>query len=333
MPNPTPGDVHVNQPLTNVLIAYMQSADAFVADKVFPNVPVQKQSDIYARYDRSDFWRNMFKKRAPSTESAGGGWKIDTGATYYAHVWALHRDIDDQLRANADSIFALDRDATEWLAQQALIAREVEWASKYFTTSVWTTDITGVSSSPSTGQVLQWNDSSSTPIADVKAQATVIHQLTGFRPNKLVLGREVWDGVSEHDDLLDRIKYGGDNDRPAKVSRRAAAALFEVDEVLVADGIQVTSDENPSFETSMTTAFIAGKNALLVYAAPRPSIMMPSGGYTFSWTGLLGTGDQGQRISRMRIDTKKSDRIEGEMAFDQKLTCADLGVFFSGVVA
>lgn len=342
MPNPTRGDVHVNKPLTNIAIAYMQQASAFVSDRVFPNIPVMKQSDRYIEYDRSDFWRNQFAKRAPGTESAGSGWKIKNTSTYYADVWALHKDVDDQIRSNADAPINMDRDATEWLAQQALIAREINWASKYFVTGVWSgvtgstgTDITGVAASPGSNQVLQWNDASSTPISDVKTQATSIQSLTGMRPNKLVVGRQVWDELSEHPDLIDRIKYSGgvSNTEPAIVSRLAAARLFEVDEVMVADGIQVTSDENSAFETSMTTAFIAGKAALLVYAAPRASLMVPSGGYTFSWTGFTGAGQQGQRIKRFRMEELESDRIEGQMAYDHKLVCSDCGVYFTSIVA
>ena len=341
MPNPTRGDVHVNAPLTNISVAYMQGAGAFVADKVFPNITVNKQADKYFRYDRSDFWRNQFEKRAPGTESAGSGWKIDSSPTYYAEVYALHKDIDDGIRANADSPLNMDRDATLWLAQQAMIAREVTWAAANFTTGVWTgidgtaTDITGVSSGPSTNQVLQWNDASSNPITDVKANSTKIQKRTGFRPNKLVVGREVWDQLSEHPDLVDRIKYSGGVSpaQPAIVSRQAAAALFEVDEILVADGIQVTSAENPAFETSMTTALIAGKAALLVYSNPTPSLMQPSGGYTFSWTGYTGAGQMGQRTKRFRMDNLNADRIEGEMAYDQKVVCSDAGIYFTSIVA
>jgi hypothetical protein len=339
MPNPTAGDVHVNVPLTNISIAYMQDAAGFVADKVFPNVPVQKQSDRYFRYDRSDFRRNQFEKRAPGTESAGSGWKIDNTPTYFANVWALHKDIDDQIRANTDSPLNMDRDATLWLGEQAMIAREVTWAANYFTTGVWTgvsgsaADITGVSASPSTNEVLQWNDAASTPIADVKKYSDTIHLLTGKRPNKLTLGRQVWTKLSEHPDLIDRIKYTSGNNNPAIVSKQATAALFELDEILVMDGIQVTSAENPAFETSMTNAFIAGKKALLVYAAPTASLMQPSGGYTFSWTGLFGAGGMGQRVSTFRMEHLKSDRVEGEMAYDQKLVCSDCGVFFNNIVS
>lgn len=335
MPNPTAGDVHVNRPLTNISIAYFQSALMFVADRVFPNIPVMKQSDLYFRYDRSDFWRDEYQIRAPGTESAGGGWKIDSDQTYFCLVRALHKDIDDQIRGNADIPLNMDRDAAEYLSQLALINREANWASNYFAASKWTTDIDGVASSPSTGEVLQWNDASSNPITDVKTNATVIHGLTGYRPNKLVVGQEVWDVISEHPDLIDRVKYSGGvgNEKPAQVSRVAAASLFEVDEVMVAGGVRVTSDENAAFETGMTRAFIMGKSALLVYAAPRPSILVPSGGYTFSWTGFAGSGPQGQRIKRFRMEKLSSDRIESEMAYDQKLVGADLGTFFATIIA
>ena len=40
MPNPAQSDLHVNVPLTNVSVAYVQSSSAYIADKVFPKVPV-----------------------------------------------------------------------------------------------------------------------------------------------------------------------------------------------------------------------------------------------------------------------------------------------------
>ena len=67
---------------------------------MFPNIPVLKQADRYFEYDRSDFWRNTFGKRAPATESKGSGWKLRNDQTYFCDVWALHKDIDDQIRAN-----------------------------------------------------------------------------------------------------------------------------------------------------------------------------------------------------------------------------------------
>lgn len=341
MPDPVRSDVHVNRPLTSISIAFMQEPGAFVADRVFPNIPVLKQADRYFEYDRADFFRNTMERRAPSTESAGSGWNIKNTSTYFADVWALHKDIDDQIRSNADAPINMDMDATLYLSQMAMINREVEWVAAFFATSLWTGidgtngDITGVAASPSGNNVVQWNDATSTPIEDVADQSTNIQRLTGFRPQKLILGREVWDQLKNHPDLIDRVKASGgvSNAVPAQMSKAAVAMLMEVDEILVADGIQATSDENESFEASLTTAFIAGKEALLVYAAPRPGLLVPSGGYTFSWTGLLGAGAMGNRMNRFRMKALKSDRIEIEMAYDQKLIASDCGVFFTTIVA
>ena len=328
---PTPSDVHVNATLTNISIAFMQSPNAFVADRVFPTVPVAKQSDLYRTFDRGFFNRNEMKKRAPGTETAGIGYETDT-ASYMCDVWGIHHDIDDQVRANADSVISVDRNATNLVTHQALLTKEINWTSKYFATSIWTNNRNGVASSPVAGtSVLQWNDANSTPIEDVRDAKRAIMESTGFEPNKLVLGRPVYDKLSDHPDIVDRIKYSGGvgNNNPAIVNRVTMAALFEVEEILVMNSIQNTAQEGESNSHS----FIGGKHALLTYAAPAPGLEVPSGGYTFSWTGYLGASDMGTRIMRFRMNHLKADRVEIEAAFDQKLIAADLGYFWNGIVA
>ena len=78
MPQPTRSDVHVNTPLTAISIAFMQQAQNFVADRVFPNIPVTKQSDLYFVYPKGDWFRRQMEKRAPASESAGSGWDLTT---------------------------------------------------------------------------------------------------------------------------------------------------------------------------------------------------------------------------------------------------------------
>lgn len=337
MPNPVSSDVHVSVPLTNISIAYMQKPEGFVADQVFANLPVQKQADRYFVYSRADFNRNTMRRRAPSTESAGAGWNVDSTPNYFAEPWALHKDIDDGLRANQDAPINMDRDATLYLAQQGLINREVNWASKYFTTGVWTgaaVDVTGVSASPAGNTVIQWSDATNaTPVQDVKLYNDKIHLGTGFRANKLVMGRQVWTKLSDHPSITDRIKYGASPNAPAIITKQAVAALMEIDQILVMDAIQNNGAESTTFNGGESNSFIGGKSALLVYSNPTPSILQPSGGYTFSWTGYAGAGPMGQRISNIRMEPIRSDRIEIEMAYDQKVVASECGVFFTSIVA
>jgi hypothetical protein len=330
MPKPTSGDVHVNRPLTNISVAYLQDAANFVSAKVFPNIPVQSKSDVFYTYDRGEFNRDEMKLRAPGTESAGGGFTVSTD-DYACDVFAFHKDIDDQLRANADAPLNLDRDATEYVTLKALIKREKDWAANFFTTSKWTTDITGAASSPTSGQVLQWDNASSTPIENVRTGRAKILESTGFDPRTLVLGYRTYMALIDHPDIVDRIKYSGGigNDRPAVVSERALAQLMDLDQIYVMKAIENTAKEG----LANVHSFIGGKHAFLCYAAPSAGIMVPSAGYTFSWTGFMGAGNQGNRIKRFRMENLESDRIEIQMAYDMKKVAADLGYFFSGIVA
>lgn len=336
MTQPTRGDVHVNTPLTNISVAYLQDSNNFVADRVFPNIPVTKQSDLYYLYDRGYFNRDEMEERAPGTESKGGNYVVETDTPYFAKVYSFHHDIPDQRRANADTALEPDREATELVTHKGLIKRERLWADRYFSfndttnTSVWTQTRYGWdgSGSQQTNQVRAWGDDASTPIEDIRAGRTAVLESTGFEPNTLVLGQKVYDTLQDHPDIVDRVKYGQTSPGPALVDVPELQALFKIPRIFIMKAIVNTADEG----ITNSHSFIGGNHAMLVYSAPNPGLMTPTGGYTFSWTGYLGAQAQGQRIKRFRMDQLESDRVEIDMAFDQKLISADLGYFFGKIV-
>ncbi len=317
MPQPTPGDVHVNRPLTNISIAYLQSQEDFVASKVFPNIPVMKQSDSYFTYPKGQWFRSDSQKRGLSQESAGTGYTVSTD-TYRCAVDALHKDIDDQLRANADQPISLDKEAALIVAQQMLLRKELDWAAAYFTTGLWTGSTTGTDIVPGT----KWDASGSTPIAELRAQISSVKKNTGFRPNKLVLAEDVWTALQDNADFLDRISV----DQRKIVTKDLLAAVLEISDVVVAGAVQNTALEG----ATASMDWVMTDDALLLYANPNPSIMQPSAGYTFSWKGYLGAGVDGMRTKRFRMEQINSDRVETEMAYNMKLVAADLGAFFNG---
>lgn len=325
MPNPLRSDVHVNAPLTNISVAFVQDEKKFFADKIFPVVPVQKQSDRYFEYSREDLLRVVAAERAVSSESAGGGYELDNTPSYSCRKFAVHKDVDEDTRANADTPLDMDRDATIFVTQQLLMLRDIKFVAAYMTTSVWTTDRSGVASAPTGTQFLQWNDASSTPIEDVSADLDRVEARTGFRPNVFACGAEVWTKLRNHPDIIDRIKYT----QKGVLTEDLVAGLFGVDRIVVMSSIQNTANKG----ATASYGYIAGKSALLVYAAPNPSLMQPSGGYIFTWKGLLGAGAFGMRIKKMPVPLKDADRIEGELAFDMKLISAPCGVYYATAVA
>ena len=329
MPQPTRGDLHVNIPLSRISVAYMQLATDFVADKIFPNIPVISQSDRYYVYDRGFFNRDEMEERAPGTPSAGSGYEVDNTPNYFAPVFAFHHDIPDQVRNNADSVINTDRDATNLVMHKALIKREKLWVTKYFTDTIWDTDIDGVAAAPGAGETLFWDDNNSDPIADVREGVTAVKESTGFKPNTMVMNLRVFNALIDHPEIIDRVKYGQTAPGVAMVDTSELSALFKVPRIFIMESIENTAKEG---QTNVHT-FIAGKNALLTYSTPNPGLMVPTAGYTFSWTGHLGAQSAGQRIKRFRMEPEASDRVEIEMAFDQKLVAADLGYFFNGIIS
>jgi len=315
MPQPTQTQVHIDAILTNMSVAYMQEVDSFVASKVFPTVNVAKQSDKYFTYSQADFYRDQAQYRADGTESAGSGYGLSTD-TYSSQVWALHKDIGDQVRANSDSPLDPDLDATRFLSHQMMIRQERDWASNYFTTGVWGTD-----STPST----LWDASGSDPIGDIQTGINTVLSNTGYLANTLVLSYAAYKTLRNHSDFVDRYKYtSADSITPELIGK-----VVDIPRVMVMKGVYNSAVEGASASYGQ----IGDKDALLCYVAPSAGLMTASAGYNFVWTGVGGSLGTATAVSRFRMDHLRADRLEIESAWDFKVVSSALGYFFSNCVS
>ena len=315
---PTVSDVHINAPLTDLSVASFQDASNFIANRVFPAVPVAKQSNHYYMWDKNNFHIDSMRKRAPGTESAGGGMELSSD-TYFCDKWALHKDIDDDTRANEDAAVGLENATTKYLTQQALINVEVNWASAFFGTGIWATDVTGGSS------FTQWDNSNSDPETDVMTGKRTILQNGLQEANTLVVSYAVHQALKKHPLVKDRIKYTS----AGSVTEDTLAAFFEVDRYMVSKAHYATNAESAATDVYAPTH---GKHALLCYTPMSPGLMVPAAGYTFMWTGLKGLST-GLVMKKFRMENIESDRLEIQLAYDQKVVSADLGYFFASAVA
>ena len=319
-------DAHIDRAMTNISVAYLQDASNFVADKVFPIVPVKRQSDVFYTYNKGDFMRDEAQLRGAASESAGGDYGVEASSPYYCRKHAFHKDVTPEERANYDEPLDADIDATDFVSQKMLIRREMAWTDTFFKTGVWGTEFEGAASA-STGKLVHWDSPTSTPIQDITSAAVDMASATGYKPNTLLLSPKAFNALKNHDDILDRIRYT----QKGIVTADLLATLFEVDKVLVGWGVVNSAAKGAADDVD----FIMGKHALLCYANPRPALKKPSAGYIFSWSGLEGAGNYGNRIVRLPMDVLGlgTERIEGEIAFDCKQVCKDLGVFFKDIVS
>jgi hypothetical protein len=325
MPQPSINQVHVDAILTNASVAYIQSADNFIATKVFPIVPVDKQSNLYFKYTKEDWFRDDARLRADGAEAATSGYGLTTDS-YYADVFAVKKAVGDQTMANFDNPLDPMRDAAKFTAQLILNRLENQFVTDWFTTGIWGTDYTGVAGTPSTGEFKQWSDlANSDPIQDIEIAKGKILSTTGFEPNKLVLGYDAYRVLRNHPDIIDRVKYTG-RDVP---DTQYLAQLFGVDEVLVAKAVKNTAAEGQTGAFS----FSFGKSAMLVYAPATPSLLTPSAGYSFQWRGVSEGLGLTVGTKQYRLEQNAATYIESQIAFDNKLVAADLGAFFATCVA
>ena len=326
MPSPTVNQVHIDAALSDLSVAYLQEKPP-VSDLIFPRVPVDFQSDKYFVWSRADFYRDDMDTHAPGDDYMRTKLGLTTDS-YRCDEFGLEYPVPDQIVKNEDAAVQLKQTGTRVLYARLSTKKDRKFAADFFKTGVWTTDITGVAAAPGASQTLQWNDATSDPSSDVQAQMEVISaalgEVDGIR-FKLLLGAAVRAALVNHPDAIDRIKYVEKADVAAVEG--IMAGWLGGDELIVGRRTYTTSAVGAA---TSTYARIFGKAALLVAVCDAPGIAVPTAGYTFEWSE---PGKGPIYTEEYRDEPKKSDIIRSIEYFDQKLVAADLGSFWTTIIA
>ncbi len=315
MATPDLASVHVDAILSDFSHALFQDEGAFVARAAAPLIPVSKQTDKYFVYDKAETMRSDAALRAPGTETTLRDYRLSQQA-FHCELRSVGYNISEQILANQDDPLDAERDAVAVLTEDILIRMEQDWAAKFFTTSVWTTDDTDEN----------WADDASDPIGALLTGANTMRGLTGRMPNTLILGADAWNlALANHPDILSRIP----SNMPAIATPQFLGSLIGVDRVLIGQSIRNTAGENLTFSASDNL----GAAALLAFVNPNPGVRAATAMATFNWTGLTGAGN-GIRVLRQEIPEQDAfPRVTVEAAYDHQVVSADLGVFYSAVTS
>ena len=322
MPQPTSSQVWVDQILTNVSVQYTNAE--YLADRLFPMLPVLKQSGIVPVVNQSAFFRNDAKLRAPGTKSVGTGYTVDNTTTYFCRRFSIRHEIPDEVRDNAALVYDQDRIATNLVSEQLMLSREVGFATDLFTTSKWTG---GTSAGDNTISVVWSNYSASSPLTEVQGWRDTLQGSLGRDANAFVIGRQVWTQLKYHPDVVDMLKYT--NPIRGPIAPAVFASMIEVDNVFVGSAVYTTSVEGTA-EASVVYSRIWGKNALLMYVPSGPALDSPAAGYTVVWQRVPAAS---QYIKRMRNEETEVDIIEGNSYYQHKQLVPKAGAFCASVVA
>jgi hypothetical protein len=313
MPTATGRTLHVDQNLSNVAIGYR--ADGFIADMIAPIVPVQKQSDRYVIFDRRDVLRVEDTKRAPMTEANKVQRQVSSG-TYFAENYALKDSLSLEDRSNMDAVYRnqLMNGRTEFITGKL----QLDWENRV---AAQVTNTSNVGSSA--GVSSSWDYGGADVIGDINTAIDAAHDLTGKRPNTMVMGLDAWRYARRSTDVRNLIF--GTNNGGGFASRAAFTDLFEVDRLLVGGAFKDTANEAQA--ESLSKIWL--DHVLLAYVAPNPTTENPSFMYSFRWNQ---PGLPSMTAERHPFDSKtKSEEIEVGYYQDEVITGAEYGYLILAV--
>jgi len=299
--------VHLNQPLSNIAIAYRP--ENMIADQICPIVPVDKQSDNYYIWQIADAFRITDDKRAPATEANVLDRNISSG-TYFADNYALKDRIpyEDIENADAGFMFTERTSRVEFLKDRLMLNMEYRVAKQCTSGS----NVGSYSACASA-----WTDyTNSDPILDIETAIANVEDATGTRPNSILFGRNIWRHFRKHDDVLSRIFGYQTTNNGRIVTSENVKALFELERVLIGGAYQNTAGRGQTASLSGLWA----DHVLVYYAPMTPRKDKPSFMYGFRWNKIMN-------MQAFIYQLPKSHAEEVELGYyqDEVITASALG--------
>ncbi|HEC65844.1 MAG TPA: hypothetical protein ENI23_11140, partial [bacterium] len=192
---------------------------------------------------------------------------VSQSTAFIIEEHALKELVPNELKKQALKPLTPEIDATENVTERLLIEKEYDLATYMQSTG-------NLSNNTTLSGTDQWDDyANSDPIGDVKTAKQTVHSKIFKDPNVMVIGKEVYDKLVDHPDILDRIKYT----KLGVATSDLLARLFEVDKVIVAAAGYNSAVEGQSDSMS----YIWGKNVWLLYVTKKPGIKQVSFAYFF----------------------------------------------------
>lgn len=312
--------IHKDKALANFALAYENNE--LVADKVAPVVPVDDISGTYFKLPKENTFTYVGQAFVgPSSDVPEVEGIVEEG-TYSCKGRGRKSKIALQTDAMADVPLKLREGAVLDAMAQLMLEREVRVAGIIFNNANYksTTNTVAIST--------KWDAKSSgvstaDPISDVDTLRGNI-----FRgPNTrlvAVMSRDVFTALKNNTFITARINGGATTALPAIVMKQLIAALFEVDEVVVAEAWQIAAG---------TQGRVWGKAFAILSVSTAPSTRALCFALTMRWQA---PGPGGVRHEQWIDPSKGLMGVEYHkitMADDEVTPANDAGLLFTTVIS
>jgi len=305
----TPKSVHVSAPLTNLAIKYKNLA--LVGERVFPVIPVRKESDKYYVFGKEELiLENAL--RAAGAEAREIDWDV-TSATYTAEAYALRHLVPDRIVANADVAIRPKMSTTNKLTKKLQIAAERRVQALAQDTANATS-----SAVPSP----KWNGTSPTIEKDVDTAKDTVRKAAGVEPTSILIPYSTAQAVKRDATVRNLIRYTITGQGGWELLRNGdlPPVLWNL-EVIVAGSIYNSAREG----ATEVLADIWTDTVTVFYKEPSPSLDALSFGYIFRVGNFL--------VKTYRIEVREGEMIEVQHIQDEKVVASAAAYMLTDVLS
>ncbi len=308
---PTLYDIRFDPILSNVSVAYKN--EEYIAEQILPIVKVATVTGKYFVYDTSNF-RKSVSLRGMGASAKEVDYGVSQSTAFVIKEHALKELVPDELIEQAPSPLNPEMDATENVTEKLLVEKEYDLAT-------WmkvVTNITNYKTFTGLAGAYYWSDyANSDPVGDIRTGKAAVHAKIFKDPNVLVLGKEVYDKLVDHPDIIDRIKYSA----LGVATTDLLARIFDVQKVVIgAAGYESATEGQTS-----SMGYIWGKYAWLLYVAPRPAIKQISFGYHFQ--------NKVREVDKWYDKDRKGTFVRVTDCYTREIVSVDCAYLMTAVVA
>ena len=266
MPQATPGQARVLDPILTAVARGYRSPRASVANVLFPTVPVGMRAGRILSFGPDDF-KLVNTGRAPGA----GTKRVQFGYASEAFALVDHRlegSVPVELQEEASAVPGIDLASLAIRRVQNMMALEREKMAADLARNAAKYD---AANKKTLSGATQWSHASSDPFKDVMDAKEAIRSKTGERPNTLTLGPKVLTALRTHAKVLERMSTASDRP-PATMAQ--LQALFELEQIIEGEAVY---HDGTGFKD------VWGTDAILAYTTPASMQEMgaPNFGYTY----------------------------------------------------
>lgn len=304
------GGAHIDVPLGQIAsMAFSTGEEEFIADRLFPAVPVSKESDKYYIIEKGAFLQVPRTLRSRGTRANRVRFQTSS-ESYFANNYALASDLPIEDTSNADTAIQLRENTVKLIVSNLRRDQEVRVANLV-------TSLTNLGSGTTLSGNNLWSNAASDPIADVTTGHAFIENNTGLMANTMVIDKDTLWIVRRHPMLLDMFKYTGGG----MLKDQELREVFKVSNILVARGIKENALEGGT--SSITT--IWGNNVLLAHVGPMTGMQSQTFGARFQWRNPAFPTPFGvMRSVRNEAGSEHVEVMEAGYYQDEKIIATDL---------